>query len=192
MRKFSRHRAPSPHQSLLKAIQAHFGLTQEQLSQVLDVSRVALNQYDAKGKARNLPTTAVLRLLAWQQLLPAPHGPAPTPPVPVVLAPLPAADRETLDFRRREIALQQYRLEQKLAQCRVHLAQARLRQQALPALHVAFSPADELTEQWLKWLERDSRAILAKEEPAALLLALRLRVLAFEVKEIEQLLAQSA
>lgn len=190
MHKFSRHRAPSPFQPLVKAIQAHFGLTQERVAEVLDVSRVALGQYGAAGSSRNLPTAAVLRLLAWQQQLPAPHGPAPTPPVPPVPAPLPTYDRETLDLRRREITLQQHRLEQKLARCEVHLAQARLRQQALPALRAAFAPADELTEQWLNWLERDSRAMLAKDGPAARLLALQLRVLAFETAEIEQLLAE--
>lgn len=191
MRKFSRNRPPAPHHSLLKAIQAHFGLTQERIADVLGVSRATLTQYgtvSVEGTLRSLPTDALLRLVALQQLLPAPHGPAPTPPIPPT-APLPASDRETLDLRRRELQLQQYQVEQKLARCEVHLAQGRLRQQALPALRTVLDPADTLTESWLALFEREAHR-MQEEESTAQLLKLRLRVLAFEAAEIEQLLGE--
>ncbi|MFD2785648.1 antitoxin Xre-like helix-turn-helix domain-containing protein [Hymenobacter rubripertinctus] len=191
MRKFSRHRAPSPHLSLLQAIQAHLGLTQAQVADLLDVSRATLSQ-DGRltdtGMVRRVPSAAMLRLLALQQLLPAPHGPAPLPP-PRPPAPLLAEERETLELRRQKIDLEKYPLEKALARCQTRLAQAQLRQQALPALQAALGPDDEQLGLLLDMLIRRADFTLDADDSTRQLLELRLRVLAFEAAEIARLLA---
>ncbi|WP_354581854.1 hypothetical protein [Hymenobacter sp. UYP22] len=54
----------------------------------------------------------------------------------------------------------------------------------MPALRAAFAPVDALTQKWLRGREQNGQGLAAR------LLALRLRTLAFETAEIEQLLAE--
>ena len=192
MRRFSHQRPVSPYLNLLEAVQAGFGLTQQQLARLLGVSRTTLTMEGraatAPGSARQLPSAAVVRLVALQQQLPAPYGPAPVPLAAPggVLAP---DERETLQLRLQKIGLEKYPIEKALARCQARLAQARLRQQALPNLQAALEPDDERGRQQLDYLAQGAALTLRHDAGTPALLELRLRVLAFEAAEIERLLA---
>lgn len=105
-----------------------------------------------------------------------------------MLPPLTAADRDELDFRRQGLSVQVSPLEQQLVRHRVLLAQARLWQQALPALRQSFPAHDVEWQEWLTRFERRAAAVLRSEGGAAGLLELRLATLAFEMGEINRLL----
>ena len=192
MRKFSRQRSPSPYLSLSEAVQASFGLTQEQLAYLLGVSRATLSldgrPTTTPGGMRRLPLQALQRLTVLQQQLPAPYGPAPTPAATAGGALLPD-EQETLELRLQKIELERYPLEQQLARCQTRLAQARLRQQALPTLRATFAPDDARAQQALDHLSQNADLTLRHDGGTPALLELRLRVLAFEAAEIERLLA---
>ncbi|MBT2557056.1 hypothetical protein J7E24_04615 [Hymenobacter sp. ISL-91] len=193
MRKFSRHHPPSPYLNTSKAVQAGFGLTQQQLAYLLGVSRSTLTMDGqdgtGPGSIRYLPTAAELRLVALQQQLPAPYGPAPTPAAATEApAPLLPDERETLELRQQKIALEKYPLEKQLARCQTRLAQARLRQQALPQLQATLAPDDAFVAQVIDHLTQQAAQTLAYDSSTAQLLELRLRLLDYETAEIERLL----
>lgn len=192
MRRFSRNRPLTPYLTLPEAVQASFGLTQEQLAYLLGVSRATLAQdgqpTSVPGGIRSLPLQALQRLTILQQQLPAPYGPASVPLPPELPAPLPPDERETLELRRQKIELEKHPLNLQLARCQTRLAQARLRQQALPTLQTTLAPADAFVTQMLNHLGQDADQTLRHESATAQLLALRLRLLDYEAAEIERLL----
>ena len=197
MQKFSNQRGPAAHLSPLKQVQAHFGFTQQEIADVLGVSRAALTM--AASHRRSLPADAGLRLLRLQQALPvaAPDVPS-SPDASFATAPPTAAppalspdDWQDLDLRRRGLALQAHLLNEPLARHRTRLAQARLRLHVLPGLQAAFPATDELAQAMFKLWHRQANATLRNEAGPLARLALRQAVLLFEAAEIEKLLAES-
>ena len=178
-------KAPRPHYNMLQQVRAHLGLTQQDVAHLLNVSRsaVALDEHGT----RTLPGASVARVLALLQVLPAPAGPAPLPPEPPLA--LTAADRTELDFRRQGLALQVYVVTQQLKRPQLQLAQARLWQQALPALRKSFPATDTDWHDWLNRFEGRAASVLQFETGSAVRLQLRLATLTFEVAEITRLLA---
>ncbi|GAA4364573.1 hypothetical protein GCM10023185_34200 [Hymenobacter saemangeumensis] len=185
MRIFSNHRGPSPSHNATQLVRAHLGLTQQDLARLMQVSRTAVAM-DERGE-RYLPWPKSKLLHDLCTVLPTPHGSAPVPAVPAPV--LSAADRKELDWRRRTIALEVFPLEQKLARVEVRLAQARLWQQALPALRAAFPAEDARAQRWLDYFEAEAAATLSTDSGQPALLKLRLATVAFELAEIDWLLA---
>lgn len=184
MRKFSRHRGLLLQSNPVQRVQAHFGFTQQEVADLLDVTRAVLSMSGQPG--RTLPFEARQRL-QWllDALPPAPvataDGPAPAPPAPPLPPPAFADDeRQGLDLRRRGLELQAQALSRQLARCQTLLAQARLRQQVIPGLRARFPVADKLAHARFNIWERRAAAMLRTEGNAATLLALRQSVLAFE------------
>ena len=186
MRKFSSGRGPRPFLNATQLVRAHLGLTQQDLADLLRVSRGAVAM-DERGE-RFLPGASAERLRQLGQVLPVPDGPAPVPAVPAPV--LSADDRETLDLRRQGLALEAYPLKKQLARVEVRLAQARLWQQALPALRVAFPAEDAFAHQWLDYFAGKAAATLRDDSGTPALLGLRLATLAFEMAEIDRLLGE--
>ncbi|TGE15839.1 hypothetical protein [Hymenobacter elongatus] len=185
-RNFSHGRGPTPFLSRLQLVQAHFGLSQQHVAELLLVPRATLTM-DETGQ-RLLPLAATLRLDALRQQLPAPYGPAPAPPMP---APhLTEEEQWELQMRQRKIGLEEYSLEQALARSQNHLRQAQLRLQVLPALREALP--DEWGQTWLNTFEAQAQLWLKYDTGTPALLELRLKVLAFEKQEIARLLAEAA
>lgn len=187
MRKFVHQNGPLASLSQLQRIQAHFGLTQQELADVLGISRSALNM-SGRGQ-RHLSPEVWARILLFQQALPvAEPGAEPTPePAP----PLSEDDRQELDLCRRELELQADLLGGQLARRRTRLAQARLRLRTLPGLRAAFPADDEVAQALLKVWQNEANATLRKEAGPLARLALRQAVTAFEAAEIEKLLAEN-
>ena len=100
-------------------------------------------------------------------------------------------ERESLRLRLMAIGLEEYRLRQQLARCQTHVAQMRRRQQALSVLRAVLPPDNAYATRWLTQFADDAAAIRSIVESQAALLALRLRVLAFETSETEKLLAEN-
>ncbi|TGE23643.1 hypothetical protein E5K00_00045 [Hymenobacter aquaticus] len=182
-RNFSRHRGPRSYQNIQQLVRAHFGLSQPDVARLLHLTRAAVAM-DERGE-RDMPTAAWLRFHHLTQALPTPDGPAPVP----VAAPgcLSEDAQARLRLRLQGIQVEEYPLREKLARCQTRLAQARLRLQALPALHLAFP--DERGQRWLANFEAEAHEILEIDAGQPALLELRLRVLAFEAAEITRLLA---
>ncbi|WP_310392324.1 hypothetical protein [Hymenobacter sp.] len=181
MRKFSHHRGLRAHHTLLQRIQAHFGFTQQEVADLLDVTRTVLSMSERPG--RTLPFEAWKRLQWLLDALPAEPADGST------LAPAFSDDeREGLDLRRRSLELQAQALGQQLARSQTRLAQARLRQQAMPGLRTTFPATDELAQVRFTIWERRAAATVRTEGNAAAMLALRLAVLTFEATEIGRLL----
>jgi hypothetical protein len=141
----------------------------------------------AASNRRSLPPEAWLRLLQFQQALPAAVPDAPPAPAPDLPA-LAADDRQDLDLRRRERVLQAALLGEQLARRQTRLAQARLRLQALPGLRASFPADDELAQALFNVWHRQANATLRNEAGPVARLALRQAVMAFEAAEIEKLL----
>ena len=184
-KKFSRHREAQPSHTDGQLVRAAFGLTQLQLALLLGVSREALAA-DEMGRRYLMGPAAILMSQLGQIVRAAPPeeaAPGP-PPAPVLLE----YDRETLRLRLMGIGLEQYRLRQQLARCQTRLAQARRRRQSLAALQ-AVLPDNAYATQWLARFAEEATSTLSLEEPQAALLAMRLRLLAFEAAELEKLLA---
>ncbi|SHJ63817.1 hypothetical protein SAMN02745146_3606 [Hymenobacter daecheongensis DSM 21074] len=193
MRSFSRYRLPTPSHSMLQAVQAGYGLTQQQVATLVGASRamLAMQGRDNRlvGSVRVLPLEAALRLVQLFQTLPAPYGRAPMLPVAPDL-PLPAVERKTLGWRQRAIGPEEYTQQQQLERCQTQLTQARIRLQALPALRAALP--DERAQSELDLWESEAHRMRETNAGRHALLALRLRVLAFEAAEIAKLLAEPA
>jgi hypothetical protein len=193
MRKFSRHRPPLSLIGLTnrQALQAAFGIVQDDVAALVGVSRATLtmdgqpNSLVSPG-TRNMPFEAWERLIRLQQLVPAPFGPAPAAPAPTAMPSLPDEVRGDLDLRRRGMELKQYRLTQQLERARLRLSQAHRRLHALPALRAAFP--DEQDHHWWVFFEGQANKWLREEGPQVRLLELKLRVLAFEIEQIQELL----
>jgi transcriptional regulator with XRE-family HTH domain len=185
MRNFSSHRGPTPFLNNIQQLRAHLGLSQQDLADLIRVSRTAVAM-DERYK-RSLPWPKSKMLLELCQVLPVPDGSAPLPAVPAPL--LSAADREELDWRRRDIAREIYPTKQRLARVEVRLAQARLWQQALPALRAAFPASDTFAHQWLDHFVGKAAVTLNADSGQPTLLKLRLAAIAFEMAEIDRLLA---
>ena len=85
MHKFSRHRGLRFHRNPLRRVQGHFGFTQQEVADLLGVTRAVLSMSNQPG--RTLPFE-VWQRLQWllDALPPAPvataDGPAPAPPAP--------------------------------------------------------------------------------------------------------------
>lgn len=191
MHKFSRHRGPRQYQPTMQRIQACFGLTQQELADVLGVSRGVLTMNGRGG--RSLPPEAWTRLLQFHQALPVAQPDAEPAPAPAPSLPTPAFsadERQELDLRRRSLALKAVALGEERARRHTRLAQARLRLEALPGLRASFPADDEVAQALLKVWQNQAAATLRNEAGPAALLALRLRVLAFEVSETAKLLEE--
>jgi transcriptional regulator with XRE-family HTH domain len=186
MRKFSNQRGPEAHHSALKRVQAHFGFTQQELADVLGVSRAALTM--AASNRRSLSSEAGRRLLQFQLALPV-TAPDAAPTAAPILPALADDDRQDLDLRRRSLTLQAQLLDQPLARHQTRLAQARLRLQVLPGLRASFPADDELAQALFNLWHREANATLRHEPGPMARLALRQAVLAFEAAEIAKLLA---
>ncbi|PJJ61293.1 helix-turn-helix domain-containing protein [Hymenobacter chitinivorans] len=185
-RKFSRHRGPRAYQNIQQLVRAHFGLSQPDVARLLHLTRATVAM-DERGE-RSMPTAAWFRFHHLTQVLPVPDGPAPVPaPAPLRLS---EQEQDTLRLRLKDIEREEYPLRQKLTRCQTQLAQARLRLQALPALHLAYP--DERGQQWLADFAAEAHEVLDRNSGTPAILALRLRVLAFEAAEIVPLLAEAA
>ncbi|MCB2377573.1 hypothetical protein LGH70_08265 [Hymenobacter sp. BT635] len=182
-RSFSHRRGPRRYHNIQQLVRAHFGLSQPDVARLLHLTRATVAMDEARQ--RNMPTAAWLRFHHLVQALPVPDGPAPVP----TAAPMPLSDdeRAALQLRLQGIRGQEYPLQQKLTRCQTRLAQARLRLQALPTLHLAYP--DERGQRWLANFETEARENLESEAGKPALLELRLRVLAYEAAEITRLLA---
>ncbi|GAA3933520.1 hypothetical protein [Hymenobacter algoricola] len=185
-RNFSHSRGPSPVQGRLQLVQAHFGLSQQRVADLLNVTRSTLAM-DERGQ-RLMPMAAYERLDALRQQLPAPYGPEPEAPEPGLS--LTEAEQQELRRRRRKITLEEYPLQLALERSQTQLRQARLRLHVLPGLRAAFS--DEWGQLWLNTFEAEARVVLEYDAGTPALLQLRLRVLAFEAAEITKLLGNAA
>lgn len=183
LNKFSHGRGPNPHLGRLQLVQAHFGLSQQRVADLLLVPRPTLVQ-DEKGR-RIMPLAANLRLDTLRRQLPAPYGPAPVPPLPEPY--LSPEEQQELQRRQRKIALEEFLPQEALTRVQQRLRQAQLRLQVLPTLRAAFP--DEWGQTWLNTFEAEARLWLESDAGTPALLALRLRVLAFEKDEIARLLA---
>lgn len=188
MRHFTNTRGPGPHLNSVQRLRAYLGLTQQDLANLLEVSRPAVALYERD--ARPLLSGELGRLHALYAVLPAPNGPAPLPEVPTPV--LSDDDRKNLDFRRREIVVATFPLEAALARVQVQLAQARLWQQALPTLRTAYPATDETAHDWLRLMEIKATRTLRRASGTPALLQLRLATLQFETAEIERLLGPAA
>ncbi|MCB2411177.1 hypothetical protein [Hymenobacter lucidus] len=153
------------------------------MADLLLVPRATLTM-DEKGQ-RLMPLAANQRLDALRRLLPVPYGPAPAPPLPEPR--LSHEEQQQLQRRQRKIALEEYQPQEALNRVQQRLRQAQLRLQVLPALREAFP--DEWGQTWLNTFEAEARLWLESDAGTPALLALRLRVLAFEKDEIARLLA---
>ena len=191
MKKFSHFQGPQLADNTSQLIRGHFGLTQPELAGLLGVSRstVAMSEQGETG-ARSLPTAAWQRLMALALAMPVPDGLALVPAVPAIVALLPY-QREELELRLRRLQVDEYPLQKQLAQAQTHLAQARLRLQALPALRTAFPVDDERAQRWLTRFGEDAETTLRDEGATPAQLQLRLDVLAFERAGITRLLAEA-
>lgn len=178
-RHFSHQRGPLASHGIEQTVRVQLGLTQQDLARLLGVSRTALAM--AEQGSRDLPSPAAGRLLAmWQALAEM--------PAPVSATVLSARQREDLSMRLQAIQLEEYPLRQQLRRVQIRLTQARVRQQAEPALRAALPATEALAHRKLGRLAEESDAYLRDEGATPALLELRLRVLAFERAEIEQLL----
>jgi transcriptional regulator with XRE-family HTH domain len=177
---FSHQRGSLSSHTTEQAVRAQLGLTQQALAQLLGISRTALAM--AEQGSRALAPAASQRLLSLWQALAA-------MPTPVPVAVLSADQREKLSIRLQAIQLEEYPLRQQLQRVQIRLAQARLRQQAEPALRAALPATEALAHRKLGRLAEEADACLRDEGSEPALLELRLRVLAFERAEIERLLA---
>ena len=182
---FSSKRGPASYHATEQAVRASLGLTQQELAWLLGVSRSALSM--AERGRRTLPLPALQRLLQlWQAITqPAPVAPGSVQPAPV----LTADQRDLLDLRCLGINLEEYPLRQQVKRAQVRLEQARQRQQAALVLHALTPTGDELAQRWLTRFEAEALTNLHDDAATVALLELRLRVLAFEQAEIEQLLS---
>ncbi|MBG8555711.1 hypothetical protein [Hymenobacter guriensis] len=183
-KKFARHRSFTSNLTSTHQVQARFGLTQQQLADVLGVSRTALAM-DALGE-RLLPIAAVLGLDALRRQLPPPVGEA--LPLPVAESTPGPEDQKTLAMRLRGIAIADYPLQNQQERLQTRLEQAQARLQALPALHAAFP--EERGQRWLNLFEEEARIWLEHDGSALLQLTLRRKVLAYEAAEIRLLLGE--
>ena len=192
MHKFSRHRGLRAFRTPVQRVQGHFGFTQQEVADLLAVTRAVLSM--SGQPSRTLPFEAWKRLQWLLDALPpepvaTADGPAPAPPAPPLPPPAFADDeRQGLDLRRRGLELQAQALSRQLARCQTRLAQARLRQQAIPGLRALFPVAEELAHVQFNIWERRAAATLRTEGNAATLLALRQSVLAFEAAALGRLL----
>ncbi|RYY21090.1 MAG: helix-turn-helix domain-containing protein [Cytophagaceae bacterium] len=178
-RHFSLQRGPAPSHSSAQTARAQLGLTQQELAQLLGVSRTALAM--AEQGSRDLPSAAAQRLLNLLQALAA-------LPAPVPAAVLSTSQREDLEIRLQAIQLAEYPLRQQLRRVQIKLAQARLRQQAEPALRATLLATEALAHRKLSRLAEAADAYLRDEGATPALLELRLQVLAFERAEVARLL----
>ncbi len=184
-RTFSHQQGPRPVQNAAQRVRAELGLTQNDLAHLLEVSRSAVAM-DERGE-RSLPWPNAALYYALQVALNVP------PPPPDALPPpaLSAANRADLDFYRQGLALQVHPLAQKLRCALVPLAQARRWQQVLPALRAAFAAANAGAEAHA-WLDTFERRAARTERTAGGPLAqlqTRLAAVAFELAELDRLLA---
>ncbi|MBF9224330.1 hypothetical protein [Hymenobacter ruricola] len=193
LKKFSHRRAGQSNLTSGRQVQACFGLTQLQLALLLGVSREALAAAEAGRRYLSGPPGVLLSELAQLvQALP-PAVDAANSPSPAQSAPaLPEYSRNALRLRLMAIGLEEYRLRQQLDRCQTQVAQMQRREQALPALQALLPPGNAYAATWLTQFAADAAAIRQLEEPQAALLALRLRVLAFEASETAALLSEAA
>lgn len=183
-RKFSHQLPLRPQHTPAQALRARLGLTQDDLADLLEVSRAAISMEEHGSRSLPWPQIGLLNAL-YQVVLPLPADPAPVPP-----APLTADDRAELDYRRLGLRVAAGPLEKKLAREHLRLAQARCWQLVLPQLRAAFPPENPWAHTWLD--ERTRRAAVALRSaggPAALL-QVRLAAIAFEIAEITRLLGE--
>jgi len=201
MRRFSHQKGPGPYLGLRQQVQAHFGFTLVELARVLGVSRAVLAMSDGVG--RHLPPAATLRLHQLYAAIGAPEAAPATvaeatsatdlpPPAPLAAPALHPADATALHQRRQGLRIEAYKLGQQLARCQTRLAQAHLRQQVLPGLAAALPPAEERLRQWLAGRATPDPDEQRADASALAVLALRQRVLAFELAELDALLGPEA
>lgn len=179
---FSRQRGPLLGHGVEQTIRAQLGLTQQELARLLGVSRTALAM--AELGQRDLPPGATQRLLHLGQAL------ATTPSSAVAV--LTAGQRGALELRLQAIRLEEQPLRQQLSRVQIQLDQARRRQQAEPMLRASLPASDALAHRWLSRFSEEADALLRAEGATPALLELKLRVLAAEQAEIEQLLGKPA
>lgn len=187
-RRFAHQTGPQAFHSAGQLLRAHYGLTQCWLAHYLQVPRTTLTM-DELERA-HLPMASTLRLMPLILGLPAPDGNAPEPAATPTAA-RQEATRMLLAQRQRECQYQVLRPGRQQEQLRTRLRQVRLRLQTLPALPalLASPPADERQHRVLGYWAADALAQLRDDEAALAALDLRQRVLAFELVEIQQLLA---
>lgn len=186
---FSRHHEPTPYLNRAELLRANFGLTQQEIADLLGVSRASvamdercerwLSGVAGLRQAQLMEATAP-HLIAGP--LPAPAGPAPA---------LSARERETLRLRLMGIEVVAYPLRQQLARCQTRRAQAALRQQVLPALRAAFPADDARAQRWLDYFGDMAQLMLDEVGATPELLTLQLAVLAFEASETTRLLGDA-
>jgi len=188
MRKFSRHRGLLLQSNPVRRVQAHFGFAQQEVADLLDVTRAVLSMSGQPGRTRPFEARQCLQwLLDAPPPEPAPPaaGPAPAPVAPAPPAPAFSDDeRQGLDLRRHILVHQAVALGRQLDGCHTRLAQARLRRRAIPGLRARSPVADELAHARFNIWERRADRTLRTEGNAAVLLALQQSVLVFEVGEI--------
>lgn len=187
LQRFSHKSTPKARQSAAQKLRASFGLTQEWLSNYLEVARSTVAMYEADRV--NLPIIDPERLKPFLQGIPAPDGPA-VEPSATPTASGQAAALASLTNRQRTARLEAERLEAEERRLQVRLRQVRLRLQTLPALLASLAPppADELQRRVLGHWATMAPAQLCEDEAALPLLQVRRRVLAFELAELDQLL----
>lgn len=189
-RKFSRHREPTPYLNGAALLRANFGLTQQEMANLLGVSRASVAM-DERGE-RLISGAAGLRLRQLEQAV-APHliaGPLPVPAGPPPA--LSAYECETLRLRLMGIELAAYPLRKQLARCQTRRAQAALRLRVLPVLRAAFPSDDARAQRWLEYFGDMAQLMLDEVGATPELLTLQLAVLAFEATETKRLLGDAA
>jgi DNA-binding XRE family transcriptional regulator len=154
---------------LLAQVRAWFGLNQAELALYLGSSKAQVQAIES-GQ-RRLGASLHAAVLPLAQQLPAPEALATLAAPP----PVPAADAQELDFRRRTCQQQAARLGQELAGLEQQARVAQRWAQALPALLPATAGPDPERAAWLHgWLLR--RASLPAPEAATRLHLLRARL----------------
>ncbi|MBO2008238.1 hypothetical protein [Hymenobacter negativus] len=186
--RFSHQTGPRSYQLAGQLLRAYYGLTQDWLAHYLAVPRSTVSM-DEIGRA-SLPVGSLLRQLPLIQGLPAPDGPAPEPSAEPTAAGK-AAAQLLLAKREREVRYEMLRLKRQQEKLLVRLRQVRLRLQTLPAAlaSLAPAPADERQRRVLGYWAEDAPGQLRDDEAALAMLNLRQRVLAFELAELETMLA---
>jgi len=188
--------------TIVAAVRAYFGLTQDDLAQYLGVSRAAVSH--AEAGRRHFGTAVWLRLLPLAELLP-PDAPAPGLPAALAAPQLPpgppaALAEPPVRRRLRHCAHEAQQLRHTLESRYAAGQQARRWQQALPGLLALLPATPAADSRWQqrqrRWLATHSAEMADKLDAASLtdyqLLALRLHYLEQEAAELRRWLPDTS